>query len=104
MTVKEAVHELEIQISVLESMIQYNKDFEPKSDNSSLETKKKAIDMAIKTLKKEIPKKVIIKAWNPAYCPTCGKELSESEGDGYYRHPTFMERCPNIECAQRLEW
>lgn len=45
-----------------------------------------------------------IKEWSPAICPSCGYELSESVGDGYYRHPTFLERCPNPDCGQRLKW
>lgn len=49
-------------------------------------------------------KKPIIQPWFPARCPTCGEELSESLGDGYYRHRTFLERCTNVECAQRLDW
>lgn len=53
---------------------------------------------------KDEPKQVIIKQWSPAYCPTCNKELSTSEGDGYYSHPDFLERCPNMDCCQRLKW
>lgn len=63
-----------------------------------------AVDMAISALEKQIPKKVIIKTWNPAICPTCGEELSEDLGDGYYEHYRYLERCPNVECAQRLLW
>lgn len=62
------------------------------------------LDMAIEALEKQIPKKVQIKRWTPARCPSCGVELSESCGDGYYRHPTFLEVCPNVECCQRLDW
>lgn len=53
---------------------------------------------------KQMPKKVEIKDWNPARCPSCGMELSESIVDGYYRHPTFLEVCPNPDCCQRLDW
>ena len=104
MTIEEALHELKIQSQVLESMILYNKDFEHKNDNTSLENKKNAIDIGIKAIEKQIPKKVEIKPWSPAYCPNCGYELSEDEGDGYYRHPIFLERCPNVECGQRIKW
>ena len=51
---------------------------------------------------REIPKKVIVSAWNPDKCPCCHDELSESLGDGYYSHPTFLERCP--KCLQKLVW
>lgn len=50
------------------------------------------------------PKRPTIKPWSPARCPTCGEELSEHMGDGYYRHRTFLDRCTNAECAQRLDW
>lgn len=55
-------------------------------------------------VERQKPKKVVIKPWDPAVCPRCGKELSEHMGDGYYSHPTFLERCPDPNCAQRLEW
>lgn len=65
---------------------------------------REACAVAIKALEKQVPKKVEIKHWSPAHCPTCGHTLSESQGDGYYSHPTFLERCPNVECGQRLQW
>ena len=51
---------------------------------------------------KQKQKKIIIKDWNPTKCPTCNYELSASLGDGYYKHPTFLERCPN--CGQAIRW
>lgn len=62
------------------------------------------VRIAIEALEKQIPKKVIIESWNPAICPTCGEELSEDLGDGYYEHYYYLERCSNAECAQRLLW
>lgn len=53
-------------------------------------------------VEKQKPKKIIIRNWNPTYCPTCGHELSTSLGDGYYKHPTFLERCH--ECGQAISW
>ena len=53
-------------------------------------------------VEKQNPKKIIIRNWNPTRCPTCGHELSTSLGDGYYKHPTFLERCPN--CGQAIQW
>lgn len=61
-------------------------------------------DMAIETLGKQLPKKVEIEAWCPSYCPSCGYELSEDLGDRYYKHPNFIKRCPNPDCAQLLDW
>ena len=63
-----------------------------------------ALDIAIEALEKQLPKKVKIEAWCPSYCPSCGYELSEDLGDGYYKHPDFIERCPNPNCGQRLDW
>ena len=51
---------------------------------------------------RETEKTVIQSAWNPDCCPACGYELSELLGDGYYSHPTFLERCP--KCLQELRW
>lgn len=53
-------------------------------------------------VEKQKPKKIIIRDWNPTKCPTCGHELSTSLGDGYYKHPTFLERCP--KCGQTIQW
>ena len=55
-----------------------------------------------KAVEKQKAKEIIIRNWNPTKCPTCGHELSESLGDGYYKHPTFLERCP--ECGQAIRW
>ena len=53
-------------------------------------------------VEKRKPKKVKIKAWSPARCPSCDYELSTNVGDGYYKHPIFLERCP--QCGQKLDW
>ena len=53
-------------------------------------------------VEKQKPKKIIIRDWNPTKCPTCGHELSTSLGDGYYKHPTFLKRCP--KCGQTIQW
>ncbi len=63
--------------------------------NSELETE------IIKAIKKQIPIKLDIREWTPVKCPTCGAELSESLGDGYYKYYTNKKRC---ECGQRLDW
>lgn len=63
-----------------------------------------ALDMAIEALEKQIPKTVVIHAWSPAKCPTCGTELSESLNDGYYKHLKQLKVCQNSECCQRLIW
>lgn len=55
-------------------------------------------------VERQKPKHPIIEPWNPARCPTCGEPLSEHWGDGHYRHRTFLKRCTNLDCAQRLDW
>lgn len=47
---KEAIKEAEIQIDVYKSMILYNKDFEPKNDNSNYERKIEFLKVAIAAL------------------------------------------------------
>jgi len=59
------------------------------------------IDLAIDALEKQVVKKPIIKSWSPALCPCCGKELSELEGDGYYKHWDNLKVC---DCGQKLDW
>lgn len=61
-------------------------------------------NIAIEALEKQLPKKVIIEDWCPSYCPSCGYELSEDLGDSFHRHPTFIKRCPNPDCGQKLDW
>ena len=65
---------------------------------------KTALDMAIAALENQVPKKVKIENWSPVKCPTCGYILSESLGDGYYKHPYYLEVCRNTDCCQRLKW
>lgn len=98
MTIEEALHELKIQSQVLESMILYNKDFEPKNNNTSLENKKNAIDMAIAALEKQIPKKPFqdkdIYGTKYLLCRECSKILS---------FVGFVARyCP--DCGQKIDW
>ena len=70
MTYEEAIKEAEIQIDVYESMILYNKDFEPKNDSSNYEHKIEFLKMAIKALRKQQPKE-----------PTYGGDGYDSDGN-----------------------
>ncbi len=63
-----------------------------------------ALDMAIHALEEGIPKQVTYREYAPALCPTCGENLSESLGDGYYKHWKGLDVCPNPKCRQRLKW
>ena len=60
------------------------------------------IEECREAVEKQRTKKIIIRDWNPTKCPTCGHKLSTSLGDGYYKHPIFLERCP--ECGQAIQW
>ncbi|OPX89444.1 MAG: hypothetical protein A4E53_01521 [Pelotomaculum sp. PtaB.Bin104] len=59
------------------------------------------LKLAEEALWKQIPRSPLIKKWSPALCPTCKSELSESIGDGYYKHYYNLKIC---ECGQKLEW
>lgn len=61
-----------------------------------------AVKVGIEVLEMQIPKEIEIEAYCPAECPTCGTELSESLGDGYYIYDTHSGRCP--ECGQAIKW
>ena len=90
MTPEEAIKEIKSWTSILMSA----------GSQCVMETAE-AQEMAIKALEKQIAKKPIIKPWNPATCPCCGNDLSESVGDGYYKHFYSLTFC---ECGQRLDW
>ena len=60
------------------------------------------LTMGIEALEKQIPKEVKREDYNPSKCPTCGHELSEHLGDGYYKHYSHVKRCP--QCWQLLSW
>lgn len=79
---------LDMAISALKEIQQYRKI-------GTVEECREAVE-------KQRTKKIIIRDWNPTKCPTCGHELSTSLGDGYYKHPIFLERCP--ECGQAIQW
>lgn len=60
------------------------------------------VEECYEAVEKQKLKKVIMKPWSPAKCPQCGVELSESIGDGYYKHYYNLRRC--IRCGQAIKW
>jgi len=60
-----------------------------------------AMQTAISCMEKQMAKKPIIKPYEPALCPSCGKELSDDLGDGYYKHCRGQLIC---DCGQKLDW
>ena len=107
MTIEEALHELKIQSQVLESMILYNKDFEPRNDNTSLENKKNAIDMAIAALEKQIPKKPYIQQVEVDYYEHDCYERPSSDSFLGYVSECKEEHYQNnycVGCGQHIDW
>lgn len=96
----ETMNKLRSELIIVNNMIKYNKEFEPKNDNKSLICKKNALKMAIKALEKQIPKKPKMRhtkdfdGYNDGWCPCCGKYVQELEYDKKY--------CQ--ECGQKLDW
>jgi len=88
---KTEIKNIKTYIKVLENILSWE-EFDIKID---------ALRYAILSLEKQIPKKPKIERWNPALCPCCGGELSESAGDGYYNHFYNLEVC---KCGQKLNW
>lgn len=120
---EEAIEILSNELRIITDIISYCRNFEECNDMAlAYQIKRqKAMEAAISALKeiqqyreigsveecqeaveKQKPKKVKIKAWSPARCPSCDYELSTNVGDGYYKHPIFLERCP--QCGQKLDW
>lgn len=61
-----------------------------------------ALSVAAEALKLQISKRPYMRPWEPDRCPSCGYELSESLGDGYYTRPIELRRC--LQCSQKLKW
>lgn len=83
-------------------LIKRNKTLERMIDECMEYERIGTLEECREAVEKQKPKKIIIRDWNPTKCPTCGHELSTSLGDGYYKHPTFLKRCP--ECGQAIQW
>lgn len=96
MTENEAIKELKAQIETAESMISYNKDFEPKHDNLVLENKIKTAEMAISALKE-------IQQYRAIGTVEEFREVVERQkpkipniyGDGYDNEGNMIYDCPN---------
>lgn len=85
-------------------MNKYQKAFISIQDNKYQYGTDEQWDLLKELVDRATPKKVIINQYTPAYCQTCGEELSESLGDGYYEYYTHLDVCPNKECRQVLDW
>ena len=110
MTLEEAIKSLSIERNIIESMIDYNRDFEPKNPCERLKERLESINLAIKAIE-EIQQYRKIgtveechearekqKAKRPKHiwdgtteCPECAKRL--------LRHYDF---CP--KCGQAIRW
>lgn len=99
----EATKELKTEITVIESMIQSNKNFESKNDCENLVRKKNILQKAIEALEKQTPRKpdfiadgyadgvLVYDTW---LCPNC-EQAYEVEYDKY-------DFCPR--CGQKIDW
>jgi len=81
--------------------IETNKDEKTSYNTLVYDNRIKNCNTILEALGKQIPKKPIIEKWNPARCPSCEESLSESAGDGYYRHNYCLNIC---DCGQVLKW
>lgn len=104
-TEKEAIKELQIQIITLESMIAFNKDFDPKSDNVGLQKRMGVAKMAISALEKQMPKKP--KEYEDKYyaCPICDNVLIHK----WEKYPEVLADKKNglpycLCCGQAMDW
>ena len=96
MTYEEAIKEAEIQIGIYESMILYNKDFEPKNDNSNYECKIEFLKIVIEALEKQIPKKPR-ETRCALMCANCGHKITE-------KGCKKLNRNYCKKCGQRILW
>lgn len=76
MNAQEAIIQLECEATNLQGMLQ-----EGEHASFFAEKRIEALDMAIAALQKQVAKKVIVKPWSPAVCPTCGQRLKWEEAD-----------------------
>jgi hypothetical protein len=86
----------EDKMSDIEQAIDYLKDPIGKYDIHD-----KAVDLAVKALEKQIPKKPIRSPWSISKCPSCNAELGEQLEDGYCKDWENTKIC---ECGQKLDW
>jgi len=90
-----------VKLDNFKKEIESNKDSKTSYSTLIYGTRIKNCNTILVALEKQIPKKVKIEKWEPARCPSCGEELSESIGDGFYRHWSGKKIC---DCGQRLNW
>lgn len=81
--------------------IEANEDEKTSFITLTYDNRIKNCNTILEILEKQIPKQPIMERWNPALCPACGEELSESIGDGYYKHLYNVNVC---NCGQKIMW
>lgn len=115
MTENEAIKHLQVYAEVVDDMIKYCKDFEPKADITGYLEKKTVFTMAISAIKevqqyreigtveecreaveKQEPMKVKEVHVDEYYCPACGSENCCDQGIVEDRY------CPY--CGQAIQW
>ena len=117
MTENEAIKHLQSYAEVVDNMIKYCKDFEPKADITGYLEKKTVFAMAIKALEeiqqyreigtveecreaveKQKPKAPAVDKYHHDCCPNCGWVVAGDTGYG----KEYLPHCEN--CGQKILW
>ena len=104
---EEAIKEAETQIDVYESMILYNKDFEPRNDNSNYEKKLDFLKIAIEALEKQQTTKYKHLGTRHTHWGKCRHDKFRCETCGFTKeftnnHTAQYKYCPS--CGREIIW
>ena len=104
---EEAIKEAETQIDVYESMILYNKDFEPRNDNSNYEKKLDFLKIAIEALEKQQTTKYKHLGTRHTHWGKCRHDKFRCETCGFTKeftnnHTAQYKYCPS--CGRKIDW
>ena len=104
---EEAIKEAETQIDVYESMILYNKDFEPRNDNSNYEKKLDFLKIAIEALEKQQTTKYKHLGTRHTHWGKCRHDKFRCETCGFTKeftnnHTAQYKYCPS--CGREIDW
>ena len=107
MDYQKAIKEAEIQIDMYESMILYNKDFEPKNDNSNYERKMDFLKTAISAMQELQEYKqlgTLEEVRDAVYRREPLKiKIGEKYNKGYMSKAYFCNHCNKFICFKGIE-
>ena len=107
MTVEDAIKILKEYALIQECMIEHDNEIDKEifdCDASSNISKKQALDMAIESLEKQIPKECVVDSCpdHTHYkCPSCGQIQMSTYAHGFPRLGRITKHCEN--CGQALQ-